>query len=154
MSGYWICSFCTTGASCVVGTCIKISGIPVKEHNMTLPQLSARYALGGTCGLEMYANWHISDLVIVLYLCTFDGFQHRLYRRLHVHGDDDNFVDELQLDESPRFFWTAWTFGTCLCNLTGTSIILSMCCFCELHRELVILFDLCPDQVSFPAPSL
>ena len=64
-------------ASCVVGTCIKISGIPVKESKMTFPQLSAPYALEGTWRLEMYRNWHINDLVIVLYSCTFDGFQAR-----------------------------------------------------------------------------
>ena len=46
VSGYWICSFGTTAtstilsvnftvfcASCVVGTCIKISRIPVKEYD-------------------------------------------------------------------------------------------------------------------------
>ena len=91
----------------------------------------------------MYRNGHINDLVVVLYLCTFDGFQHRLYRPLHVHGDVDNFVDELQLDESPRFFWTPhWHIN----HLVNVLLLWALGAYGKL-------FVLCLDLVSFSAPS-
>ena len=77
---------------------------------------------------------HLSSVMCEFIFALYVRNPHRRRLLLHVHGDVDNFVDELQLDESPRFFWTAWTVGICPCNLTGTTIILSMCCFCGLSE--------------------
>ena len=86
------------------------------------------------------------ELIFALYVRN----PHRGRSLLHVHGDVDNFVDELQLDESPRF---SRKLGICLCNLTGTTIILSMCCFLWALGVYGKLFVLCLDLVSFSAPS-
>ena len=54
--------------------------------------------------LAVHRNWHINELGIVPYLWNFDGFPLRRHFPLTDHGDVDNFVDELQLDEPARFF--------------------------------------------------
>ena len=45
-----------------------------------------------------------------------------------VHGNVVNVVDRLYLMYLHCFWWTVWAVGTFLCNITGTSISLSMNC--------------------------
>ena len=86
------------------------------EH-VALPLLSARFELVGTWRLRCTATGTSTDLSLY---CTWATsiVETRRYLPLHVHGDVDNFVDELHTIIS-RFFLTVRTAGTCLCVTTG-----------------------------------
>ena len=107
VTGYWICSFCTTGTLAILSVnfhsflCLwrcwhlhQDFNNPCQRSNMTLPQLSARYlSLCCTCGTR----------TVGINFCTFTEMS-------------------VQLGESPRFFWTAWTIGICLRNRNLESV--------------------------------
>ena len=56
-----------------------------------LPQFSVPLLSLAPSGTKIGRNLHINELVVLLFLCTFDGFLHRPHWPLHVHGDVDNF---------------------------------------------------------------
>ena len=116
---------------------------PSQRLNMTLPQLSARSALGRTRAV-------LSFCCTCALLRRFSA-PSALTLRMFT-GTVDNFVDELQLDHSHGFF--------------GRLGLLKSACVTQLAHHLVNvlplralgvfgqLLDLCLDLVSFSTPSL